>query len=245
MNNIRKISTHSLNFDVLKIIALLTMLLDHIGHVLVPYNLELRIIGRATFPLFAFLLCYHLAKQNIFEKYIKRLFPFALFSTLLLAPFDYQIKGYFYLNIFWSFLMAIFALLIIEKIFKEKTSSWIKFFISALALIFFGACSYLCDYNLTGFILIISFYAYFKTNKKIFIYTSLIDATLVNCKNLFLYPNIVMPFILVTFLTTLYLLHQSKYIQKNQKRFLKPWWVFYLFYPIHFLIIYLIKIYYF
>ena len=165
------------------------MLLDHIGHVLFPYNIDLRIIGRVTFPLFAFLLCYHLAKKNIFKKYIKRLFPFAVFSTLLLAPFDYQIKGYFRFNIFWSFLIAIFTLLIIEKISQEKVNTFLKFFVSALALIFFGACSYLCDYELTGFILIISLYGYFKTNKKIFIYTSLIDAALVNCKNLFLYTK--------------------------------------------------------
>lgn len=245
MNNLRKTSPYSLNFDILKITALITMLLDHIGHVLFPHIIDLRIIGRVTFPLFAFLLCYHLAKKNIFKKYIKRLLPFALFSTLLLAPFDYQEKEYFQLNIFWSFLIAIFTLLIIEKISQEKVSPFLKFFISLLALILFGSLSYLCDYDLTGFILILSFYAYFKTNKKVFIFTSLIDAILLNAEHLFTYPRIVIPFILVSFLTTLYLLYQSQYIQENQKRFLKPWWLFYLFYPVHLLILYLIKIYYF
>lgn len=245
MLNIKKIATHSLNFDILKIVALITMVIDHIGYTLLPYNMDLRIIGRTTFPIFAFLLSYHLAKQSIFKKYIPRLFFFAVLSTLVIAPFDLKFNGYFKLNIFWSFLIAVLSLFIFDKISKEKTDKRLKLFIIALCFSFFGALSYLCDYKLTGFVLVLSLYFYFKTNNKIFFTTALIDSALINSDDLFFAPQIVVPFIVVTVLTTFYLLYQSKYIQKKQIRFLKPWWIFYLFYPVHFLILYLIKTYYF
>ncbi|MBO7243882.1 MAG: hypothetical protein J6V53_01180 [Alphaproteobacteria bacterium] len=245
MNKLKISLLPKLNFDVLKVIALLTMLIDHIGHVLLIHEPVLRIIGRVTFPIFAFLMTYHLAQKGIFTKYIKRLFPFAVLSTVLIAPFDLITNGYFHLNIFWSFLIAITPLFIIEKIQKEKTNKFIKFFVSFLALFLFGTFSNLCDYDITGFIFIIALYGYFKTKRKIFLFTALIDSLLINSDHLASYPNIVMSFILVTFLTTLYLIVQSKHIQTKQKRFLKPWWIFYLFYPVHFFLLYLIKFYYF
>ena len=47
--------------NVLKIIACITMLIDHMGVLLFPKITILRIIGRIAFPIFAFLLaegCY-------------------------------------------------------------------------------------------------------------------------------------------------------------------------------------------
>ena len=48
--------------NVLKIIACITMLLDHMGFILFPEYPIFRIIGRIAFPIFAFLLaegCYY------------------------------------------------------------------------------------------------------------------------------------------------------------------------------------------
>ncbi len=45
-----------LNGNMLKIIAAVTMLIDHIGAILFPQVLFLRIIGRLSFPIFAFMI---------------------------------------------------------------------------------------------------------------------------------------------------------------------------------------------
>lgn len=42
-------------YDYLKILALLTMIVDHIGYYLFPDQLRLRLIGRIAFPIFLFL----------------------------------------------------------------------------------------------------------------------------------------------------------------------------------------------
>lgn len=45
-----------INSNALKYIAALTMLIDHVGYILFPRILVLRIIGRISFPLFAFMI---------------------------------------------------------------------------------------------------------------------------------------------------------------------------------------------
>ena len=45
-----------LSGNVLKVIAAITMLIDHIGYLLFPGNLLLRIIGRLAYPIYAFMI---------------------------------------------------------------------------------------------------------------------------------------------------------------------------------------------
>lgn len=52
----RRLNTH----DLLKFVALVAMVIDHIGFFFVPKLKELRVIGRISFPLFAFLVGYSL-----------------------------------------------------------------------------------------------------------------------------------------------------------------------------------------
>lgn len=73
----------------LKLIACLSMLLDHIGATLVP-GWGLRIVGRIAFPIYCFLLSEgaHYTKKP--QKYALRLFLCALLSEL---PFDLALFG--------------------------------------------------------------------------------------------------------------------------------------------------------
>ena len=62
----------------LKIIAITSMLIDHIGSVLLPdYNI-LRIIGRLSFPIFAFLVVEGYFHTRDVKKYLQRLFVFGV-----------------------------------------------------------------------------------------------------------------------------------------------------------------------
>lgn len=76
----------------LKLLACLTMLTDHIGAVLFPQLQWLRIIGRLSFPLYCFLLAegIHYTRSPI--KYGLRLLMVALIAEL---PYDLLFQGQF------------------------------------------------------------------------------------------------------------------------------------------------------
>ncbi|MCK8060804.1 MULTISPECIES: TraX family protein [unclassified Fusibacter] len=68
--------------DVLKLIAIITMLIDHIGYLFFPQIRLFRTIGRIAFPIFAFQLAVGYKHTSSLPKYSLRLFGFALISYL-------------------------------------------------------------------------------------------------------------------------------------------------------------------
>jgi len=68
----------------LKIIACVSMLLDHIGAYLVPWA-WLRMVGRLAFPLYCFLLVQGIAHTSSLRRYGMRLLLFAVISEV---PYD-------------------------------------------------------------------------------------------------------------------------------------------------------------
>lgn len=73
----------------LKVLACLTMLIDHIGAALVPVW-GLRIVGRIAFPIFCFLMAEGAHYTRNPRRYALRLFVGMLLSEL---PFDYALFG--------------------------------------------------------------------------------------------------------------------------------------------------------
>ena len=91
----------------LKLIALISMIIDHIGHaILAPYvntNTSIlvwycvsRSIGRIAFPLYAFMLAEGIHHTHDLRKYACRLWIFAVASEL---PYDYMNGFHYYLSI--------------------------------------------------------------------------------------------------------------------------------------------------
>ena len=110
---------------VLKAIAAVTMIVDHIGAVLFPGDFWLRTIGRISWPLFAYCLVVGFICTRSVKKYALRLLVFGLvsqpvymwaFTPWLFSPetwasqsFDYLWNS-FDLNIFFTLLLGLAAI---------------------------------------------------------------------------------------------------------------------------------------
>lgn len=137
--------------EVLKLIACITMLIDHTGAVLFPESLWLRMIGRLAFPIYCFLLVEGMRKTRSPGKYLIRLFV-AIFLAEI--PFDFLLFGGFT----WehqSVMVTLFlggCMLCAQKNAKEP---WIKILLAIIFAMVAEACY--CDYGGYGIAVIAVF----------------------------------------------------------------------------------------
>ncbi|MCL2384161.1 MAG: conjugal transfer protein TraX [Oscillospiraceae bacterium] len=107
----------------LKLIAMITMIIDHSGYLVFGGFSFFNYIGRLAFPIFAFQISQgYIHTKNIW-KYMLRLFIFALISQIPFTLFIYVIRGgdvwYEYiwqLNIFFTLFLGLLAILIYDKL---------------------------------------------------------------------------------------------------------------------------------
>ena len=109
----------------LKIIAAVSMLIDHIGLIIFPNVMILRIIGRIAFPIFAFFIaegCKH-TKNKL--RYILTIFVFGIISQAIHLIF---VKDWT-LNILFTFsisILLVFLLDFVKQTFYDNKSNLIK-----------------------------------------------------------------------------------------------------------------------
>ena len=148
---------------VLKLIAVVTMLIDHVGYIFFPRLLWLRFIGRCAFPIYAFLLVQGYRHTHSCAKYLGRL---ALFSILSEVCFDLAFEGrwpdWSYQNVFFTLALGLCALWCVDHADKALTAR--SPLASALAqgavLVAFGWAATLVrsDYDAIGIAYIAAFY---------------------------------------------------------------------------------------
>lgn len=143
-----------MNTFILKTIALITMILDHYGVIFQSDISIYRVIGRLAFPIYCFLLVEGYFHTKDVEKYWKRLLIFALISEL---PFDYALHGkltFIHQNIFFTLAIGLAAIYFLEN--REGKYNFsngnILVVASLLAILLF------VDYSFIGIIYILSFY---------------------------------------------------------------------------------------
>lgn len=93
-------------------IAMITMLIDHIGAVFYPQVEELRVIGRIAFPIYAFAVYIGYKHTRNVQKYIWRLFWIAVLSQVpFMAAFNHLS-----LNVVWTLWSSLLVLLVLDKL---------------------------------------------------------------------------------------------------------------------------------
>ena len=84
----------NLDTDFLKLIAILSMAIDHVGSAFFPQYPVFRWIGRLAFPIFAYCLTVGLLYTHDIKRYLIRLSVFALvsqpFYIFAFHPWDWQ-----------------------------------------------------------------------------------------------------------------------------------------------------------
>ena len=212
-----------LNTFTLKIIAIVSMLVDHIGLVFFPEVMMFRIIGRISFPIFAYVLAEGIYYTKDITKYMLRLGIFALLSEI---PYDLAVMGsvleFSHQNVFFTLFFAVLMFWAYKKIEHQglKTGALVVIF-----LIGIFACQYLnTDYSDIGILLIFAFYMYRdkKVGKLVIAGALFLGLT----GGLQLYAFLALPLIA---------LHNGEQGPKIKT-------FFYLFYPMHLLILYIVHL---
>lgn len=129
----------------IKIMANIFMLIDHIGYIYYPDVILLRLIGRLSFPLFAYQLTNGYRYTSNFKLYLKRILIMAIISQV---PFGLLFNTY-KLNVLFTLL---FSLLFLKNMENKKYLNMI--FILLLVVIT------QCDYGIYGLLTVVMFYYY-------------------------------------------------------------------------------------
>lgn len=205
--------------DTLKAIALMTMLIDHMGYLLFPKVYLLRIIGRLSFPIFAYLIAKGAKRTTNPRAYMLRLAAFALISQIPYNLFTHQpLDALNNPNIFFSLLAGLCML----RLIRHESQVLRPFAL----LIFLAAEPLHLSYSYYGLLLMLVFYWF--DEKPLYMIIGMIAATLQYYwqydSNSQLYALAVLPL----------LIHQPKLGIRLHK------WFAYGFYPLHLSVLFLV-----
>ena len=225
----------ALSGSTLKMIALVTMFIDHFGAVVVSRAMHtpgldhdfwnslywpMRNIGRLAFPIFCFLLVEGFIHTSNVKKYLIRILVFALISEL---PFDLALTGnlvdFWFQNVFWELAVGILAMMCLEAV-EKKNSSYGVQVIQRLGIIIafaMGAEILQLDYGMNGIVSIVALYVF--RHKKI-------PQLLAGAVSFYWEQIAPLAFLPIAFY--------------NGKRGRNIKYAFYAFYPAHLLILYMI-----
>ena len=213
----------------LKLIAALFMTIDHIGFILFPDIIILRIIGRLAFPIFAFAIsegCRHTSNR--------RVYLMTLFTAAAAVQVIYTIAtASLYMNIFVTLTLSVLSVIVFDKAILHERKTSLAIFLSYMGIIF-ALCEILpqfipgfcIDYGFFGVLL--PLWCYVDRNKKEQLLYFTIGLILLSASK----GGIQYFSLLSVPLTALYNNTRGKAALK---------WFFYLYYPLHIALLYAIS----
>ena len=109
----------------LHILAMATMVLDHMWATVVPGNTWMTLVGRLTFPIFAFLIAEGLTHTRDAKAYRRRMLVAAILSEI---PFNLMCASSpiypFHQNVLWTFLIAMYMIAMTERAKERGGGLW-------------------------------------------------------------------------------------------------------------------------
>lgn len=249
MESVQKKGYQVLNRDAIKYIAMFTMLLNHIAHVFLtrgtPLYVAFEDIGYFTAPVMCFFLVEGYQRTRSKLKYGRRLFLFALLSQL---PY-YLAFRYGNLNMFFTLFCCFMILVVLERV----DSLWLQKILCILLLL----VTVISDWALVAPILTILLARNWGDKRRMwasYVGIALLFAGLnlqsnlmqnrMNGKEIILTVRVVCDTLcsgiaILAAAAAVLVFYNGKRAKKGQA-FSK--WFFYLFYPVHLFILYLIKV---
>lgn len=204
-----------INGFTLKWIAMISMIIDHTGMVLFPQYRILRIVGRLAFPIYCFLLVEGAVHTLDIRKYLGRLFLFALISEI---PYDLACSGQLWdfssQNVFFTLFLGLSAIFVLQSQLNKA------YCVVLVAALIFAAQYIHTDYGSFGVFVILLFYVF---RERLFLKTAAFIVL-----DLFFYGGI-QSYAVVSLIPILCY---------NGKRGPGMKYLFYLFYPVHLLVLY-------
>lgn len=224
--------------EALKLIACITMLIDHFGHAIVPYlpvpymedlYYGCRIIGRLAFPIYCFLLAEGMRRTRDPKKYILRL---GIGALLVELPFDLLFEG----GISWesqSVMITLTLGAVMIWCMNKTEKKWLKL----LTLIPFAFLADLCkcDYGAGGIAMIAVFTLFDRLPVQAFA-LALVNWQLLPSAAVMIYGIVVIIQLFAVFAMVPIALYSGKKLTHNRV----VQWAFYLFYPVHLLILWMV-----
>ena len=216
----------------LKIIAMISMVVDHVGDLFFPGVMWPRMIGRLAMPIFSFCIAEGYAHTSNKKKYLLRMGLFALVSEL---PFDLAFSGtidFTHQNIMLTFFLSILALILFDLIRGQKDPETDRYpvgktVLGTLAAAAMAVVAFLlrADYTFFAVIAVFLFYVFRQKHPAI-------------------RSGIGVAFLALTRTVGYYCATGFSYIpllMYNGKKGRGLKWLFYVFYPGHLLLLYLLK----
>ena len=234
-----------LNRNHLKLIALVSMLIDHVGVIfcsslpIIIYNI-LRSIGRIAFPIFAYFIAEGFYYTKNRRKYMLTLLIFSIISQ----PIFYLItNNAIFFNVLITFLISTILMFLYDKFYREQSDTkqmmfYLLFGLVIATCIIFSMFNITCDYGLFGILLTFLFYVYKNnTNKQLICFLILLGIKVL-FDSFVLYKPSFDTFCLLFELLSIPLIC----LYNNKKGNLNLKYLFYWFYPAHILLLYIIKL---
>ena len=143
----------------LKLIAVCTMFIDHMGDTLFPGVMWLRCIGRVAFPIFCFLIAEGCVHTHDRKKYALRLLVFAVLSEI---PFNLMtgraVWNPYDQNVLWTLLAGAAVCWLMDGALKRRTAPAFVLTGAAMVAAFWLLEVFCTDYGGWGMLLVAMFY---------------------------------------------------------------------------------------
>ncbi len=154
-----KIPFGGLTSNMLRTIAVALMLSDHIWATAMSFGNWMTYIGRMAFPIFAFQIAEGFVHTSDFKKYALRLLGFAVITEI---PFNlfYSSRWFnpYHQNVLFTLLLGLLAISVIDKARKNITVKTVALSLLWLLLICVASVIGFVDYGFLGMITVVMFY---------------------------------------------------------------------------------------